>query len=303
MKDMSQQNRTILAAIAIGIGLFLVLVVPTMVQHSLDSVLDELLIVVDGVEAADGVEAVAPQVKFESGFTLFSAWYPIWRALCFIAGITLLTISPMIREGKDWTAPVALTAYMMPSIGGMFMFLPYVSWVEGSFPIPIIISMVGLAGFWATLLLKNTDRIQKLAEFGSLTFIGMLATHNFVIGIGSNRMLMTYKRMHASDETGGRILDGIEWSILTMTGNIVWMAMVLLMIAIPLIIMRKEAGWWLALIGGIATLAIDAPAQLIRTSTLDYLYGSLLAIGLLFFLLYPKFKVLLFETAESDEQG
>ena len=47
MKDMSQQNRTILAAIAIGIGLFLVLVVPTMVQQSLDSVLEELLLVVE----------------------------------------------------------------------------------------------------------------------------------------------------------------------------------------------------------------------------------------------------------------
>jgi hypothetical protein len=49
-------------------------------------------------------------------------------------------------------------------------------------------------------------------------------------------------------------------------------------------------GWWLAFIGAIAILAIDAPTQFIRTKTLDYLYGSFLSLGVLFFLVVPFFR-------------
>jgi hypothetical protein len=54
--------------------------------------------------------------------------------------------------------------------------------------------------------------------------------------------------------------------------------------------MRKRSGWYLAFIAAIAILVIDAPTQIIRTKTLDYLYGSLLAIGVLFFISLPVFK-------------
>jgi len=65
---------------------------------------------------------------------------------------------------------------------------------------------------------------------------------------------------------------------------------VLLIISIPLLANKKLLGWWVPLISAVSILAINIPTQFIRTKTLDYLYGSLLAIGLLFFLLFPKFK-------------
>ncbi|HSQ27247.1 MAG TPA: hypothetical protein VLM80_08985, partial [Anaerolineales bacterium] len=99
--------------------------------------------------------------------------------------------------------------------------------------------------------------------------------------IGSIRMLMT--------RPGKPLFEGLQWSILTWVGQVDWIATVLLMIAIPLIVMRKPSGWWFALIGAISALAIDAPTQIIRTATLDYLYGSLLSLGLLFFLFLPKY--------------
>lgn len=46
----------------------------------------------------------------------------------------------------------------------------------------------------------------------------------------------------------------------------------------------------LALIAGLSILAIDVPAQIIRTATLDYLYGSLLSLALIGSLLFPKFR-------------
>jgi hypothetical protein len=270
MKETSDTNRLVLTVLAVAIGLFLVIGAPIIVQRSLDPVLAELMIV------------VKEKPQFLSGLTLFTFFYPLWRALSFIAGVTVLVSAPSIYKGEEWTLPVTLTAYAMPSIGGMFMFLPYVSWVEGLFPIPMVISWIGLAGFWATLLLRKSDKLQKLADWLVYTFIGMLATHSFVLGVGAARQLMT--------RPGKPLYQGLEWWILTMIGHIDWMAAAALIASIPLLAMRKKIGWYMALIATLSTLAIDAPTQIIRTSTLDYLYGSLLAAGLLIWLLIPAFK-------------
>ncbi|MBN2469106.1 MAG: hypothetical protein JXN59_00170 [Anaerolineae bacterium] len=262
--------RTILAVLAVVIALFLLIATPILVQNSLDPVLRELMIVVE------------ERPQFLSGISLFTFFYPLWRALCFIAGAALLVMVPSIRNGEEWTVPVALTAYAMPSIGGMFMFLPYVSWVKGSFPIPVIISLVGLIGFWATLVLRKSDRMQKIVEWLVFTFIGMLATHAFVLGVGAARQLMT--------RPGQPHYQGLEWWILTMLGDINWIAAVGLIIAIPLLAMRMKAGWYLALISALSILLIDAPSQLIRTSTYDYLIGAVLALALIIWLVIPAFK-------------
>ena len=269
MKDTSSKNRLWIAILACAIGIFLVIGTPLLVQLSLERILIELL------------EVVKDRPQFASGLTLFSLFYPLWRALGFVAGITLLVITPSIYKGEEWTWPVALAAFSIPAVGGMFMFLPYISWV-GGFPVPMVISWVGLLGFWGIIFLRHAERIEKWALFFSLTFIGMLSTHAFTIGIGAQRMLLT--------RPDKPLFAGLEMWILTWVGEVNWICFIMLMISIPLLAMRKRSGWYLALISAIAILVIDAPTQIIRTKTLDYLYGSLLAIGVLFFIALPVFK-------------
>jgi hypothetical protein len=269
MKDTPTSTRTVISVLAVFVGLFMITAAPFIVQTSLERVLTELTLVSQN------------KPQFASGITLFNLFYPLWRAFGFIAGITLLAISPAIYKGVDWTLPVALTAYAVPSISGMFMFLPYISWV-GGFPLPMVISWFGLAGFWLTLLLRNSDRMQKIVDFLTFTFIGMLSTHAFVIGIAAQRMLLTRAEQP--------FYAGLEWWILTISGEVNWIGVLMLIVSIPLLAMRKEAGWWLALIAALSILVIDAPTQIIRTKTLDYLYGSLLSLGLLLWLLLPNFK-------------
>jgi hypothetical protein len=86
------------------------------------------------------------------------------------------------------------------------------------------------------------------------------------------------------------LFAGLEMWILTWVGEVNWICVFMLMLSIPLLAMRKRRGWYLALVAAIAILVIDAPTQIIRTKTLDYLYGSLLAIGVLFFINLPAFK-------------
>jgi hypothetical protein len=269
MKETPKGTRTVISILAVIVGLFMITAAPFIVQTSLERVLNELAIVSQN------------KPQFTSGITLFNLFYPLWRAFGFIAGVTLLAISPAIYNGKDWTLPVALTAYAVPSISGMFMFLPYISWV-GGFPLPMVISWAGLAGFWVTLLLRKSDRMQKVVDFLTFTFIGMLSTHAFVIGIAAQRMLLTRAEQP--------FYAGLEWWVLTISGEVNWIGVVMLILSIPLLAMRREAGWWLAFIAALSILIIDAPTQIIRTKTLDYLYGSLLSLGLLLWLLLPSFR-------------
>lgn len=283
MLETAEKNRKIMSWIAIGVGLLMATIVPFIVQTSLARVLVGLIA---------HVEAGNP--TFASGVPLFDFFYPVWRAVIFVAGIALILISQEIKKGENWTYPWAIALLALPAIGGMFMFLPYVSWVEG-FPLPLIISLIGLAGFWSFILLYHGEKRQKWARFGALTFIGMLTTHAFTIGIGAQRTMAT--------RPGYPLYKDFTWWLFNWAGEVNWVAAVLLFISIPLLAIGKRRGWWLAFIGTVAILAIDVPTQFFRTKTLDYLYGSLLALGVLVFLVVPYFKRYLLDDGVETNAG
>lgn len=281
MQDTSLRSRTIMALVAGLIGLFMMTAALFIVQTSLERVLNALLLVVE----------TSP--RYASGIKLFSFFYPLWRAVGFVAGVALLVAAPALRRGERWAHPGALTALAVPSISGMFMFLPYVSFVKG-FPLPMTISWVGLAGFWAILLIPKATRQERWVRFLVFTFIGMLATHSFTLGIGAQRMLWT--------RAGAPLFAGIEWWILTVVGEVDWIATALLIASIPFLALRKKTGWYLTLIASVSVLAIDLPTQLIRTKTMDYLYGAILAALLLVFLLLPSFKRILIQESSNKPE-
>jgi len=92
--------------------------------------------------------------------------------------------------GRNWTFPVGLLASAFPSSGGMFMMLPYVSFVDGM-PLPIMVSVVGLLFFFCFILVRKINGTTKLAQFLTLTFCGIMTAHAFVIGVGGMRQTLT----------------------------------------------------------------------------------------------------------------
>jgi hypothetical protein len=274
MKETPRTRRLILAILAVVVGLFMIAVAPFLIQISMERVVASL------------IEVSKSKPQYASGVLLFSYSYPLYRGLIFIGGIALIAMARAIYDGQEWTYAASLLASAFPSAGGMFMFLPYVSWVEG-FPIPMIISWVGLAFFWSMILLRKVDPWLRWGNFLALTFMGMLTTHAFVVGIGNFRMLLTRpdKPLYA----------GLEWWILSWSAPIQWICVILFFVGLYLLAARRPAGWWLGVIGAASILAIDAPTQVIRTvltdtDSLDYLYGSLLSTGLLISLLLPRFR-------------
>lgn len=270
MKETSQTNRNIMAIIAVVIGLVMAYGIPFMVQTSLERVL---------IFLTAHIEKGFP--AFSSGLWLFDVFYGVWQALIFAAGTTLVIIAWEIRKGSEWTYPLAVALFAIPSIGGFFMFLPYVSWVPG-FPLPMVISFIGLTGYWAFIFLRKSSWAVKWSRFGALTFIGMLATHAFTIGIGAQRTMAT--------RPGFPLYPGFNWWLFRWAGEVNWIAVILLFISIPLLAVGKRKGWWFAVIAAITILMINVPTQFFRTKTLDYLWGSLLAIGVLIFTMVPYFK-------------
>ena len=281
MQETSQKNRTIMSVIAIVIGLLMAYLIPFLTQTSLERVLFHL---------TAHIEAGNP--AFTSGLDLFDFFYPVWRAVIFVAGAALIVISQEIKKGTEWAYPVAVTLFAFPSVGGFFMFLPYVSWVPG-FPLPMVISFIGLVGYVSFILLQKAETLTKWTRLGVLFFLGMLTTHAFTIGVGAQRTMWT--------RPGHPFYKDFTWWLFDWAGTVNWVAVLLLFAAIPLLAVGKRKGWWLAVTGSIAILMINVPTQFIRTKTLDYFYGALLAIGVLVFTLVPYFKKALLEDENVPE--
>ena len=274
MKETSQTKRSILAVLAVIVGLFMIAVAPFLIQTSIERVVTELQIV------------SAQRPAYASGIPLFSYAFPLYRGLIVIGGIALLLLARPIHRGEEWTFPVALLASAFPSAGGMFMFMPYVSFVDG-FPIPMAVSIVGLIFFWSLILLRNVDSWVKWGQFLSLTFAGMLTTHAFIVGIGNLRTLLTRPEKP--------MYNGLGTWVLAWSQPIQWICVILLFIAIYQIAARKYSGWWLALVSVTSLTAIDVPMQIIRltmtdSTALDYTYGMPVMLGMFIVLLMPQFK-------------
>ncbi len=277
METTPQSRRLILALLAAMVGLFMVAAAPVLIQTAMERVVASLM------------EVSKTKPQYASGIVLFSFAFPLYRGLIFIGGISLILFAFPIYKGEEWTYPASLLAAAFPSAGGMFMFLPYISWVEG-FPIPMVITWVGLVFFWTMIGLRSADRRQKWSQFFALTFMGMLTTHAFVIGIGNLRMLLARAEKP--------LYGGLAWWVLSWSAPIQWICVILFFVGIYLLAARRLSGWWLGLIAGASILAIDIPTQIIRTtlsdsSSWDYLYGALLCTGLLVTLLHPKSKAAL----------
>ena len=277
-----KNKRLFLAILAVVVGVFMVAVAPFLIQTSLDRVMQAL------------VKVSAQKPAYASGIPVFSVLYPLYRGIIFVSGITLIVIARSIYQGKEWTFPVGLLASAFPASGGMFMMLPYVSFVDG-LPLPMLVSVTGLLFFFCFILLRKVEKLQKLAQFLTLTFCGIMTAHAFVIGVGGIRQTLTRPEKP--------LYSGLEGWVLAWSSPIQFISVILLFFAIYKIAARKVEGWWMALVAAVSLVAINIPTQIIRTTmtaatSVDYVIGAWLSLVLLVILLIPRFKDALF-TVES----
>ncbi len=274
MEENSKKKNLVLAVLAVVVGVFMIVVAPFLIQTSVERVVAALMKV--------SVEKPA----YASGIQIFSILFPVYRGLIFVGGVALILMSGSIAKGKQWTYPVSQLITAFPSAGGMLMMMPYVSFIDG-FPLPMLVAMAGLLYFWTSIFLRNTEKWMKWGQFLVLTFSGMLTTHALITGTGNLRMLLTRPEKP--------LFDGLGTWILSWSAPIQWLCVILLFAAIYLLAAHKAAGWWLALTAVFSLLLMDVSLQVIRltmtsSTAWDYSYGLPMILGLIFTLLYPKFK-------------
>ncbi len=253
MQHIPQKNRTIMAASLIAGGLFMVAAAPFLVQSTLDPMLKGLM------------AKAAANPTYASGPMLMAIFYPLWRAVIFVAGVVCIVIARALWRGHGWTWPVALSCLALPAIGGMYMMLPFVSFVKDAFPPSMIITLVGLFAYWLVLLLR-TDRVKKGLDFLVFTLLGVVTTLSFVIAFGAMRQLMA--------RPGKPLFANVKIVSLTVGGPVSGIGAGLVFAAIPLLAARKPAGWWLGVIGSASIVLANLPTFLISKS-LYYLMGSI----------------------------
>jgi hypothetical protein len=268
MEDTSQKNRTIMTALLVTAGLFMVAAAPFLVQSTLDPMLESLM------------EKASAEPRYASGPMLMAVFYPLWRALIFVAGVTAIVVAYPLRKGEGWTWPAALACLAIPAIGGMYMMLPFVSFVEDAFPPSMVVTLVGLAGYWGVLLLR-ADREKKGVDLLVFTLLGVVATLSFVIAFGAMRQLMA--------RPGKPLFVNAKIAALTVGGPVSGIGAALVFAAIPLMAARKAAGWWLGVIGGASIAAATLPTFVISRS-LYYLMGTVGSVILTATLLPPAVR-------------
>jgi hypothetical protein len=264
----SQKNRTIMAAILIVAGLFMVAVAPFLLQSALDATLQTL------------VEEAAANPQHASGPNLVAISFPLWRASIFVSGTACVAMSNPLSQGADWTWPAALACLAIPAIGGMAMTLPYVARVGGTFPPSMIVMLVGLTAYVGVLLL-HTERRKKGIDVLVFVLLGVVATLGFVLGLGGLGQFMARPERP--------LLLGAKIAALSLSGPVSGISMALVFAAIPLLAARQRVGWWLGFIGATSVLVANLPTFLISRS-FYYLMGAVGGLALTAVLSLPTVR-------------
>jgi len=265
----AKKNRAVMAAILVVAGLFMIAATPFLVQSALDPMLQRLM------------EKAAQDPNYASGPMLMATFYPLCRALIMVAGVTSILIAYPLWRGENWTWSVALTCLAVPAVTGVYMMLPFVSFVKNTFPPVLPLILVGLIGFWAILLLKASERAQRVVDFVVFTLLGITAGGGFVLGFGAMRQLLA--------RPGKPMFINVKMVSLTIGGPLNWVCALFVFAAIPLLARRKALGWWLALIGAVSGVVGSVPTYFISLSAF-YLIGIATGTILTVTLLLPSVK-------------
>lgn len=215
---------------------------------------------------------------------LVSFFYPFWGTMSVIAGIALLVIIKDLLSGKQWARGLALLCLSIPSMGGAYMIVPWMNFVgskEGGFPPAVIIMSIGLIPYFALLLAEKVDSKQRIVDGLVFLMLGVTAAESFANGHAAFRILYGHPKRPI-------FAEGIAITFFGWLG--LWVAFGLLTAAIYTLGVRKEKGWYFAIIGAIIALIFGGVTHYVRHTTLDYLYNSLMGLALIVMLAIPLFK-------------
>ena len=291
MQHPSDKVRLTATIVLVVFAFVTIIATPLIVKTILPVVIDGQLAKYEKMSTSDDPEMLKKAPLIIDTPYLVSFFYPLWMALAMFGGVTALVIAKPFKRGEVWAKGVALLAFTMPSIAGAYMLIPWINFVGfgNGLPYPIFIALFGLIPYFWILLAEKVDGTTKLAYFLVFLALGIAAAHSFTNGHASFRMQWMMPQRPLWPPT--------TW-VLWLSTQFMWLGTIALLFSIFYTGLRKKAGFYLGLIGGITVTIANFWTHFVRGTTSDYLVGGSLGLAVVVFLMIPAFKKRLFDEVE-----
>ena len=291
MQHPSDKVRLIATIVLVVFAFVTIIATPLIVKTILPEIIDGQLMKYEKMSASDDPELVKKAPLIIDTPYLVSFFYPLWMALAMFGGVVSLVIAKPFNRGEVWAKGAALLATAMSAIAGAYMLIPWINFVgfDKGLPYPIFIALFGLIPYFWILLAEKVDGMTKLAYFLVFTALGIAAAHSFTNGHASFRLQWMLPQRPLWPPT--------TW-VLWLSTQFMWLGTIALLFSIFYTGLRKKAGFYLGLIGGITVTIANFWTHLVRGTTSDYIVGGSLGLAVVVFLMIPAFKKRLFDEVE-----
>lgn len=289
MQHPSKSVRLSVTILLIVAAILIIVLEPLLVKGFLPKIIASQQARIEKFSASDDPE-LQMKAQLISKTPEHVSWgYPLWMALGVFGGVVLLVIARDFYLGKKWARGLALLALTMPSMGGAYMFVPWMNFVKEGFPPPMIIALFGLVPYFTILLAEKVDGAEKAINAIVFAIIGVQGAHSFTNGFASLR----FQWMHP----GRPAWPGNLWGTWLGT-QVMWLGCICVILSIYFLGTKKRSGWYLALIGGGTTMVANYYTHIIRGTTMDYLLGGTFGLIIVVLMLIPGVQNKLLNDAE-----
>ncbi len=286
--ETSARTRLIITVVMVVAALAILIVEPLLVKQVLPQV-----IAVQQARYEKGIASEDPAAQLQAKLIedapyLVSLFFPIWMGLGVAAAMVVLVIARAYYRGEKWARGVALLCFAFPAMGGAYMMVPSINFTGFGTNVvyTMIIALLGLIPYFTILLAEKSDAMQKAVNFFVFLFLGVQAAHSFSNAHAALRVQWMHPARPAWPEG--------TW-VLWLGPQTMWWGTIALILAIYFLGIRKKAGWYLALIGGLITMFTNYWIHLVRGTTSDYILGGSLGLIVVVLMLIPAIKQRLFD--------
>ncbi|MCI0474945.1 MAG: hypothetical protein L0Y55_01745 [Anaerolineales bacterium] len=278
-----KQTRLIVTLLVVIAGILMTMLVPLIVDSTINPIVTSQVARIAKFEAQG-----TPEGKMNAAVIRVIPWsisflFPLWAVFSFIAGIALFALALPFYKGEAWTRGAVLFCLAFPSAGGAFMLIPWLNFMGtgAGFPPALSIMAIGLIPYFTVILAEKSDWLTKLANAAVFLMLGVAAAENFSNGHATFRVYVG----HPQRPLIAPGINSMWFAFITL-----WITTIMLLIAIFQLGKRQVSGWYIGLIAGLATAVSSIVVHFVRSTTLDYLYGSLIGLAVVVLLLVPQIK-------------
>ncbi|MFA5536041.1 MAG: hypothetical protein WDA53_02610 [Bacillota bacterium] len=291
--NITELGQRIMAAVAGIAGLLAIIVVPELAMKVANLVAKNASMAMDMLNRPNII--AAPK--------LVSLLYPIWSGLGVVAGVVLLLSVLPIARGEKWGRPAALGSLFFLSVFGMYAIWPVtffarlmfgeISFGQISFFAkellinPLSIFLIGIIPFFVILLSKKATFKNKLTEFA--LYLSLILTTGLSFMTGHTALRALWSSLIDKPQIIDKAL-----SVGTVTN---WVAVIIIIIAIPALAAGMKKGWLMSLVGSSAAIMGNGILIVGHLDTADYKVGLVLALVAFLLLNLPVVKEKLAENS------